>query len=137
MGHETNLATQHLAKGSNALSCAQHSGLYQWQVDFLPGTWRFLCGLGTQRTEGHKHSIISMKKKSPTQMKGAIKLTNYIITIPEYTSLCSKHPQYSDQPHRKPVSCKLNHPSNTKPNSKAIKQNVNLDVSAALGHSSS
>lgn len=60
-------------------------------------------------------------------MKGAIKLTNYIITIPEYTSLCSKYPQYGDQPHRKPVSCKLNHLSNTKPNSKAIKENVSLD----------
>lgn len=51
------------SKEAMHFSCAQHSSLYQCQVHFLPGTWRFLCGLCTQRTERHKHFIISMKKK--------------------------------------------------------------------------
>lgn len=32
------------------------------------------------------------EKKSPTQMQGTIKLINYVITVPEYTSVCTKYP---------------------------------------------
>lgn len=67
-------------------------------------------------------------------MQGTIKLLNYVITVPEYTSVCTKYPLVEcDQPPRKPVSCKCNSLSNIKPNSKAIKQNVSL----AVGFSSS
>lgn len=80
--HETNLAAQHPVRGSNALSCAQHSGLYQCQVHFLPGTWRFLCGFCTQKIEGHKHYHFNEKNSHSNERDNKVnKLHDYKLRV--------------------------------------------------------
>ena len=81
---------QHNTPSKEAMHFPVHSTVFcvDFQFTFyqqLGDSYAFSC---TQRTKGHKRSITSMKKKSPTQMQGTMTLINYVITIPEYTSVC-------------------------------------------------